>query len=593
MRARRALVACLAPLIAAALYAQQADPVIDWIRSHAVPLKTPEAGNGFDDMRPLRALIGQARIVSLGEATHGSREFFQLKHRILEFLAGEMGFTIFSIEANLPEAYRLNDYVLEGKGDPAQLLRGMYFWTWDTEEVLAMIRWMREFNQSGKGRVQFTGFDMQTPTVAASIVREFTARYDAAFVAGVDEAIKISETSNANAATAFGEATGAFSVSRAAGKKVRYSGYIKTEGVTRGFAGLWWRVDGPSGVLAFDNMQSRGVKGTTDWTKYTIELLVDASVKNINFGALLPGDGIAWFDGLTIELDGEPFTDASVMDLDFESASPRGFSTGGAGYRVTIDTSAARSGKQSLRMQYVGPPPTTAAATSPTDAAARWKAVVSHLDEGRAVYRMAGASERDIEWAVQNARVVLQAMQMRAGQVSRDRSMADNVKWIFEQNPGARIVLWAHNGHVATKGFSYETMGAVLRRTYGSDMVVFGFSFNQGSFQAIPQGGGALKTFTVPPAPSGSLDATLAAARVPLFALDVRAAPEWFRQARGSRQIGAIYPEGEPYAFMGDIVAPDAYDAVLFVEATTAARKNPGRGFNSDVARDERTREQA
>ena len=144
MRARRALIAFLALVTVATLYAQQADPVIDWIRSHAVKLKTPESGNGFEDMRPLQALIGQARIVSLGEATHGPREFFQLKHRMLEFLASELGFSIFSIEANMPEAYRLNDYVLEGKGDPAQLLRGMYFWTWDTEEVLAMIRWMRE-----------------------------------------------------------------------------------------------------------------------------------------------------------------------------------------------------------------------------------------------------------------------------------------------------------------------------------------------------------------------------------------------------------------------------------------------------------------
>jgi len=579
MRARRALVAFLAPLIVTTLYALQVDPVIDWIRSHAVPLKTPEAGNGFDDMRPLRALIGQARIVSLGEATHGSREFFQLKHRMLEFLAGEMGFSIFSIEANLPEAYRLNDYVLEGKGDPAQLLRGMYFWTWDTEEVLAMIRWMRAFNQSGKGRVQFTGFDMQTPTVAASIVRDFAARYDAAFVAGVDEATRISETSSANAAEGFGVATGTFPASRAAGKKVRYSGYIKTEGVTRGFAGLWWRVDGPSGVLAFENMQSQGVKGTTDWTRYTIELPVEASVTNINFGAIFPGDSTAWFDGLTIELDGESFTDPSVLDLDFESASsPHGFYTGGAGYRVAVDAAVARSGKQSLRMQYVGLSGANAsAATSPTEPAARWKAVISHLDEGRAGYRTAGATERDVEWAVQNARVVFQAAQMRAGQVSRDRSMADNVRWILDQNPGAKIVLWAHNGHVATEGFSYETMGAALRRIYGSEMVVFGLAFNQGSFQAIRQGGGGLTNFTVPPAPPGSFDATLAAARVPLFALDLRAAPEWFRQPRGSRQIGAVYPEGAPYAFIGDIVAPKAYDAVLFVEATTVARKNPGR----------------
>jgi erythromycin esterase-like protein len=441
-----------------------------------------------------------------------------------------------------------------------------------------MIRWMREFNQSGKGRLQFTGFDMQTPTVAASIVRDFTARHDAPFVTDVDQARKTSETATANAGPAFGVATGTFPVNRAAGKKIRYSGYIKTEGVTRGFAGLWWRVDGPSGVLAFDNMQSRGVTGTTDWTKYTIELPVDASVKNINFGALLPGNGTAWFDGLTIELDGEPFTDASLMDLDFESASTLGFYTGGAGYRVTIDASVARSGKQSLRMQSLDlPQPSAPPPTSPTDAAARWKAVVSHLDEGRAGYRMTGASERDIEWAVQNARVVLQAMQMRANQATRDRSMADNVKWILDQNPGAKIVLWAHNGHVATGGFSYETMGTALRRMYGREMVVFGFSFNQGSFQAVAQGGGGLKNFTVPRAPSGSFDATLAAAGLPLFALDLRSAPEWFHRPRGSRQIGATYPEGAPYAFMADIVPAEVYDAVLFVEATTVARKNPGR----------------
>src|ERR671927_351649 len=141
-------------------------PVVDWIAANAIRLQTPEAGHGFADMQLLKKIIGNARIVSLGEATHGTREFFQLKHRMLEFLATEKGFTIFSIEANMPEAYRLNDYVLNGKGDPAALIKGMYFWTWSTEEVLDMVQWMREFNQSGKGRVEFTGFDMQTPDVA-------------------------------------------------------------------------------------------------------------------------------------------------------------------------------------------------------------------------------------------------------------------------------------------------------------------------------------------------------------------------------------------------------------------------------------------
>src|SRR4051812_9911943 len=67
----------------------------------------------------------------------------------------------------------------------------MYFWTWNTEEVLEMIKWMREFNQSGKGRVQFTGFDMQTPDVAAAIVRDFVTKNDTAYEGDLQKAIEV------------------------------------------------------------------------------------------------------------------------------------------------------------------------------------------------------------------------------------------------------------------------------------------------------------------------------------------------------------------------------------------------------------------
>lgn len=83
---------------------------IDWTRSHAIALKTVEAGNGFADMQKLSDVVGNARIIALGEATHGTREIFQLKHRLIEFLGSQKEFTIFSIEANMPEAYRLNEY---------------------------------------------------------------------------------------------------------------------------------------------------------------------------------------------------------------------------------------------------------------------------------------------------------------------------------------------------------------------------------------------------------------------------------------------------------------------------------------------------
>jgi erythromycin esterase len=159
-----------------------------WLKAAALPFTSDRAGTGLDDLRPLKALIGDARIVALGEATHGTAEFFRMKHRLVEFLATEMGFTVFAIEASMPEAFHLNDYVLRGEGDPKELLRGMYFWTWNTQEVLDMILWMREFNASGKGRIEFLGFDMQEPRVAAGIVRAFVARADPEYAQALEGA---------------------------------------------------------------------------------------------------------------------------------------------------------------------------------------------------------------------------------------------------------------------------------------------------------------------------------------------------------------------------------------------------------------------
>ena len=159
----------------------------------------------------------------------------------------------------MPESYRVNDFVLTGEGDPARLLKGMYFWTWNTEEVLDMIHWMREFNRSGQGRLEFTGFDMQTPTVAEGIVRQFVRTHDSAYAAELDRASKLIGATTPGSRD-FGSATGSFPISQAAGKRVRFSGMIKTDSVS-GYAGLWWRVDGPGGVRGFANLRDRAPTG--------------------------------------------------------------------------------------------------------------------------------------------------------------------------------------------------------------------------------------------------------------------------------------------------------------------------------------------
>jgi hypothetical protein len=97
-----------------------------------------------------------------------------------------------------------------------------------------------------------------------------------------------------------------------AGKKITLSGYIKTENVTDGYAGLWMRID-PS--VAFDNMQQHGVKGTTDWTKYDITLVMNPDqTEKIVVGGLLVGKGKMWIDGLKVSIDGKDISKAKIYN---------------------------------------------------------------------------------------------------------------------------------------------------------------------------------------------------------------------------------------------------------------------------------------
>lgn len=112
----------------------------------------------------------------------------------------------------------------------------------------------------------------------------------------------------------FGVASTSYPIALAHGRALRLTGYVRTEGVTNGYAGLWMRVDGGGGVLAFDNMAGRGPSGTTPWTRYQIELPVDSGASKIILGMLHPGDGTAWYDSLTLEVVGvaRPRTAAAV-----------------------------------------------------------------------------------------------------------------------------------------------------------------------------------------------------------------------------------------------------------------------------------------
>ena len=105
-------------------------------------------------------------------------------------------------------------------------------------------------------------------------------------------------------ADGFGTLMQQFTAEQYLGKRVRLSGLVKSQEVAE-WAGLWVRVDkGKETGVAFDNMQDRAIKGTTDWRRYEVVLDVPEDATGIALGILLTGAGEVWLNGARFEVVG-------------------------------------------------------------------------------------------------------------------------------------------------------------------------------------------------------------------------------------------------------------------------------------------------
>lgn len=153
-----------------------------WITRNAVSLTTTDPTAPLTDIASFGTMVGNAHVVGLGENTHGTREFQLEKHRYIRYLIESKGFTHVALEATFADAELINQYVLTGQGDPAKLLSALRLWINNTQEVLDLIKWIRQWNTTApaNARVQFYGFDFQQPGGALDSVEAYIGRVDAA-----------------------------------------------------------------------------------------------------------------------------------------------------------------------------------------------------------------------------------------------------------------------------------------------------------------------------------------------------------------------------------------------------------------------------
>ena len=381
--------------------------MLRWTVAHAVPIGSVETPGDLADLRPLGAVIGSARVVALGEPTHGAHEPLAFRNRLLRYLVEERGFTAIALETGLPESRRLADFAA-GATDappldsaPTIVRRGMTWGFGNFAENVELVRWIREYNAdpAHRRKVRVYGIDLSLGGPMGST--PMPAAIDAALA------------------------------------------YLT-------------RVDAPAAQR------------------------IRASLAP--YMRALPGDGSA------------PLTRGEHDSL-----------------TAVIEE------------------------------------LVAQLERGRSAY-VAATSVIDYAWARRNAEIARQGdvlfrieIASRPGggipagawrvMSARDSAMAENVRWVLErEGPAGRVLVFAHDMHVKnapTVGGVWSVlerpptaMGQHLRAALGPQLVIIGAT--DGSPLA-------------PNADSTSVDALLTRVGVPRFVVDLRAARDDHRRARGSR----------------------------------------------------------
>lgn len=154
----------------------------DLVRQQAHVLRPGE----ITDYDPLFDLIGDARFVLLGEASHGTHEFYHERAQITKRLIREKGFAAVAVEADFPDAYRLNRYVC-GTGEDADAIEAMGgfkrfpAWMWRNADVLDFIGWLRTYNddlQANTPKVGFYGLDLYSLHTSIELVLNYLEKID-------------------------------------------------------------------------------------------------------------------------------------------------------------------------------------------------------------------------------------------------------------------------------------------------------------------------------------------------------------------------------------------------------------------------------
>ena len=183
--------------------------VVKSIREHAYPLKSKA------DLQPIFDRIGDARIVMLGEASHGTHEYYTWRAHISKRLIEEKGFNFIAVEGDWPDCYRLNRFIKGYDTEHKNVLNVLEefnrwpTWMWANWEIVALANWLQEHNTGlpANNRVGFYGLDVYSLWESMESIMKYLKKTDPGALKVAEEAYQCFEPYKENEGTSYARAS--------------------------------------------------------------------------------------------------------------------------------------------------------------------------------------------------------------------------------------------------------------------------------------------------------------------------------------------------------------------------------------------------
>lgn len=137
-------------------------PFVNWAKTQAVTLQETDKAVGYNDLQPIKKMIGNSRVVGLGESSHGLHEPQAFRNRLFKYLVEQCGFTTIVLEAGLAESEEATKYVATSDGMPQSAAKKMTIGNASPENI-ELMQWMHKYNADPlhKNKLKFYGMDVE------------------------------------------------------------------------------------------------------------------------------------------------------------------------------------------------------------------------------------------------------------------------------------------------------------------------------------------------------------------------------------------------------------------------------------------------